>query len=462
MAGREEGPKLRPQPGGRRVVASRKPAGVGAALAPKLILGRPRRDVSGSADRLGRASGCQPPRMSAPYDAVVVGAGPAGSATARDVAAAGYRVLLLEEHAAIGEPLHCSGLVTPRTLALAGASEAIVLNEMRGAFINLPSGTCLPVGGSELYAKAIDRVAFDRELVCQAQRQGACLRTGSKLVDIERNGGTLRLSVQRQGRYESVETRLLVGADGAQSRVARWLGVRPVAREVLVGVSVEAKLSPRRQDHAEVFVGNSVAPGFFGWLIPLGSGSVRIGVATNDGKRPIHHLRALIETFPAVLAGAEFGRLFGGLIPLTLVRQPFDDNVLLVGDAAGQVKPTSGGGIYSSLVGASHCARVATQALQQDDLSASFLRQYYVGWQREMGQEFERMDDLRRIFLSLSDPDLERIAQLLASRRLRGLIARAGDIDFPSPLLLQLVKMRPALLSFVRVGLRVPWHRLLN
>ena len=400
--------------------------------------------------------------MSAPYDAVVVGAGPAGSATARDVAAAGHSVLLLEEHALIGEPLHCSGLVTPRTLVMAGASDAIVLNEINGAFVNLASGACLPIGGSGLYAKAIDRVALDRELVDQAQSRGARLRTGSKLVAIERRGSLLRLGILRRGRQETVETRLLIGADGAQSRVARWLGARPAAREAVVGVSVEAKLAPRRDDHAEVFIGNEVAPGFFGWLIPLGNGTVRVGVATNNGHRPIHYLRSMIETFPALFAGAEFGRLFGGVIPLTLVRRPFADNVLLVGDAAGQVKPTSGGGIYASLVGAGHCARVAGEALRQDDLSARFLRRYHVGWQGEMGEEFARMEDLRRIFLSLSDAELERIARLLGSPRLRRLIAREGDIDYPSPLLLQLVRLRPALLSFVRIGLRFPWHRLLR
>lgn len=395
------------------------------------------------------------------YDAVVVGAGPAGSATARDIAAAGFRVLLLEEHAGIGEPLHCSGLVTPRTLDAAGATDSIVLNEITGAFVNFASGVCLAVGGATLFVKAVDRVALDRQLAEQAQGKGAELRLGYKLEGIERRGRGLRLAVLRQGRRETVETRLLIGADGAQSRVARWLGARPAGQERVVGVSVEARLRPRRQDHVEVFIGNELAPGFFGWLIPVGDGLVRAGIATSNGHRPIYYLRRLIAAFPQLFAGAEFGRLYGGVIPLTLLRRPFDENVLLVGDAAGQVKPTSGGGIYASLVGARHCARTAVQALAKDDLSARSLGRYHTAWRREMGEEFARMADLRRVFLSLNDRELERLARLLDSPRLQRLIARRGDVDFPSPLLLQLVRLRPALLSFVHVGLRFPWHRLL-
>ncbi len=386
----------------------------------------------------------------------------AGAATARDIAAAGFRVLLIEEHAAVGEPLHCSGLITPRTLELAGLQSDMVLNEFGGAFVNLASGTRFSIGGAGPYAVAVDRVRLDREIVAQAQEQGADLRTSSKLVNIERLAGKLQLSIKRPHGYELVKTRLLVGADGAQSTVARWLAPAAAVREVLVGVSVEARLVTEKQDYVEVFIGNSIAPGFFGWLIPLGDGHARIGIATNDGKRPIHYLRQLIDAFPKVFRGAEFGRYWGGLIPLTIVQKPFGDNVLLVGDAAGQVKPTSGGGIYTGLVGAKHCASAAIQALARDDISGASLSSYYDFWLGELGEEFERLDDLRSVFLSLSDGDLDRLAQLLGAPGLQRLIARHGDIDFPSPMLLRLARSLPALQSFVKVGLRFPWHRLLR
>jgi geranylgeranyl reductase family protein len=396
------------------------------------------------------------------YDAVIVGAGPAGAATARGIAGRGYSVLLLEEHREIGEPLHCSGLVTPRTLALAGVSPEVVLNQIDGALINLPSGRCLAVGGAGPYAVAIDRVRFDRELVAQAGAAGAQLRTGNKLVGIERDGGELMLKLRSRAGEEQVKTRLLVGADGAQSFVARWLGVQSPAQERVVGVSVLARRLEAPSDRVQVFAGNRIAPGFFGWLIPLGDGQVRIGIATNDtGRRPIHYLRDLVNAFPGVFEGAEFGRFFGGVIPLSRVKRPYGDNVLLVGDAAGQVKPTSGGGIYAGLVGATHCGEVAVGALAADDLSGTSLQRYEVAWQKDLGEEFDRMQAIRRVFLSLSDAELERLALLLQAPGLQRLVSRHGDIDFPSAALLRLVVAAPAVRSFMKAGSRNPWVRII-
>jgi len=125
------------------------------------------------------------------------------------------------------------------------------------------------------------------------------------------------------------------------------------------------------------------------------------------------------------------------------------------------VKPTSGGGIYTGLIGARHCARVAVAALQEGDLSASYLARYQEGWRRELGGEMERGRDLRRVFLSLSDEDLDRLLAILRSPRLRRLVALYGDIDFPSRVFLRLVLVKPFLATFVRVALRFPWQRLL-
>ena len=389
------------------------------------------------------------------YDAVVAGAGPAGAATARDIAAAGFSVLLVEEHGAIGEPLHCSGLVTPRTLALAGAGDCLVRNELTGAFINLASGTRLAIGAEETTALAIDRVALDHALVAQAQERGAVLKTGMKLTDIERAHCHLSLQLKHHQGTVRVETRLLIGADGAQSRVASWLG-RDGPADNLVGLSVEAKLTPERRDCVELFIGNAIAPGFFGWLIPLADGRARVGVATNAGRRPVHYLRELIARFPRVFRGAEFGRLSGGVIPLRHVRRPYADNVMLVGDAAGQVKPTSGGGIYSGLVGARHCAAAAVAALSRDDVSEARLRCYGEAWQRELGGEFQRMQSLREAFLSLSDAELELLAGFLQRPALQRLIRLHGDIDFPSRLFSRPVKLLPAV---ARLASRLPWLR---
>jgi len=393
------------------------------------------------------------------YDAIVVGAGPAGSATARDIAAQGFRTLLIEEHEAIGEPLHCAGLVTPRTLELAGVTDGLVINELRGGFVNSPLGARLPLGGDRLRAVAIQRQRLDELLAAAAQEAGVQLRTGARLVALERQPGTLAVRVNWRGRSQALRTRLLIGADGAQSRIARWLGLRARREERIVGLGVEARLETERQDFLEIFVGNSIAPGFFGWVIPLGEGRARIGIATNDGARPIHYLNSLLEAFPRLFAGAQLDRLYGGVIPLKRPYRIYCENAMLVGDAAGQVKPTSGGGIYTGLVGAKHCARAAVRALTEDDISAASLARYQKAWGREMSRELARGWDLRRIFLALDDRELDGLVSVLRSQRLRRLAEQYGDIDFPSRFFSRLPLAVPILRPFLRTALRLLGRR---
>jgi len=190
-------------------------------------------------------------------------------------------------------------------------------------------------------------------------------------------------------------------------------------------------------------------------VIPLGEGRARIGIATSDGRRPIRYLDSLLESFPRLFAGAEFGRLYGGVIPLRRPHRIYCENAMLVGDAAGQVKPTSGGGIYTGLVGAKHCARAAVRALAEDDVSAASLARYQKAWGREMSGELTRGWDLRRIFLGLDDRELDRLISVFRSQRLRRLAEQHGDIDFPARLFSHLPLGVPILRPFLRAALRL-------
>lgn len=391
------------------------------------------------------------------YDAVVVGAGPAGSATARGIAQQGFDVLLLEEHAAVGAPPHCSGLVTPRTLALAGVGDRFTINALGGARIHSAGGKRLCIGGERTRAYAIDRPALDRALAEQAQSAGAELLTGTRLTEIEHERGQVRLRLRREHRDCEITTRLLIGADGAQSRVAAAMRSEVLQQETLVGLGAEVRLRTERSDFVEVFAGNRIAPGFFGWMIPLGNGLARLGIATSNGARPVHYLKRLIEGFPQVFGGMDVLRYYGGLIPLKRLARICDERMLLAGDAAGHVKPTSGGGIYTALLGAAHCARTAVQALMRDQLGAGALAGYQAAWTREMGQELERGWDLRRAVLSLDDRQLDRLLGLLGNSALQKTIARHGDIDFPSALASRLLGRAPWLINFARLALRGPW-----
>jgi geranylgeranyl reductase family protein len=388
-------------------------------------------------------------------DVAVVGAGPAGSRTARNLARAGLRVRLLEEHRRVGVPSHCSGLISPRTLKEAEIGEDAIIHRITGAFVHTAKGSEVALsGGDKTRAVAIDRVRWDETLSEQAQRSGADL-IRARLTSVIRENGHVRLYTQTDGRDASFTARVVVGADGAHSRVARSLGMAGPSEKVYC-LGIEGRLRTPREDFVHVFVGSDLAPGWFGWIIPTGDGGVRAGIGSQGGEKPIACYRRMTDLFPRLFEGIESCRLYGGTIPLEFAPRSYSDNVLLVGDAAGQVKPFSGGGIYTGLVAARHTSAAVLRAFERDDVSATGLAPYERGWKREIGRELLRSLRVRRFGLGLSDGEVERVVGALRAPGLQRMAARHGDIDYPSRVLLRLARSLPALGLLAWVTLRRP------
>ena len=393
-------------------------------------------------------------------DVAVIGAGPAGSRTARNAARAGLRVKLIEEHRTVGVPSHCSGLISPRTLREAEIGDEAAIHRITGAFVHTQAGTSVGLGGGNTRAVAIDRVAWDQRLAEQAYESGADA-VRARMTEAARQNGGAKLRLQTDGRDWSMTARMVVGADGTHSRVARTLGMsRPAEYAYNLGIEGRIKYPPEgegwQDGYVHVFVGQDIAPGWFGWIIPTGDGGVRVGIGSSGPMKPIECYRRMAAAFPQLFSGIEACRMYGGTIPLTFAPRSYDDNVLLVGDAAGQVKPFSGGGIYTSLVAARHASATIVRAFESGDFSAQALAGYESGWKREIGRELQRSWHLRHFGLALGDRQVERVVRALRGRNMQTLTARHADIDYPSRVLLRLARSAPALATLGWVTVRRP------
>jgi len=385
-------------------------------------------------------------------DVLVVGAGPAGSTAAHRLASRGHGVVVIEEHPRVGYPVQCAGLVSQRALDLAG-TPSVVRRAVHGATVFGPSQGSIHFKAPEPRAFVIDRAGLDVALSDRASLAGAEVRTSTRFERCVRSGPgrtVVRVRGPDEAPYE-ISARLVIGADGVSSAVARAFRLRrPV--EILPAFEAEIPHSPGDPETVEVYLGRTIAPGLFGWWIPDGAGGARVGVAVDADGTPArtYYDRLVVyleRRFGAPLASPT-ARLVSG-IPIGTVPRTHGAGVLLVGDAAAQVKPLSGGGIFTGMRCAELAAAVADNALRAGDLSAPRLAEYDRRWRAEFGEEFHRALYLRRVFQKLDDADLDRLIASLQGSDLASTIVAFGDIDFPTHVARQLLRQSPSLVRLL-------------
>ncbi len=304
-----------------------------------------------------------------------------------------------------------------------------VITRLRGAEVVMPGGASVEVRSDRPIAVTIDRAQFDSMMADRALSAGAEIRSGERVESF-----SVSDSVRISTSTGEAGSRLLVGADGHSSAVAATVGSRP--REYLRGMQADVAVEMECQDMFRVRMGSRYAPGFFTWEIPCGD-VTRVGLCTSwSAGCPSGYLARLVSDLGY---GDRVLSRHAGKIPVGPPRRISSDRVMLVGDAAAQVKPVSGGGIYPSMAAAPILAEVASSALGRDDLGASSLAEYDRRWSSGPGREIDRGMTLRRLFLRMDDADLA-LAGEYASREPVRKVLGGIDIDRPAGVMRELFR----------------------
>jgi digeranylgeranylglycerophospholipid reductase len=382
------------------------------------------------------------------YDVVVVGAGPAGSMAAKYAAKAGARVLMIEEHAAIGQPVQCAGLISTRAFAGCEVPETVSRLAIRGANIHAPDGRILTIDGKRTMAYVVDRGELDQAMAVEALKSGVASLVKTRFSGLRRQGSDVIIAALSQGEPIEIRTRVVIGADGLQSAVGRLAGLERV-QTVLTCAQAEVYADVGHPDFVDVYLGQDVAPGFFAWAIPTRSGTVRIGLCSTQ--RSLDRLGPLIERLSPRSATSLLHFSAGG-IPVGPPPCTVAAGTMIVGDAAGHVKPTSGGGIYPGTLCAKIAGTVAAEAAAQAHASKDALMAYDTRWRSEIGRELETGLRIRAGFNKLSDDDLNYIIRALDDQHMLDIISKYGDMDRPSIVLRKLLlsTKAPRLLKLIR------------
>ncbi|MCK4996435.1 MAG: NAD(P)/FAD-dependent oxidoreductase [Thermoplasmatales archaeon] len=386
------------------------------------------------------------------YDVAIVGGGPIGGHIASEIARKKFKVAVFEKNKEIGMPVNCAGLVTPRVFDFLDIpKDSVVQNEIKGANIHSPSGNVITIGGDKVHALVINRSKFDKEIINEAEKKGADIFVNNGVLSAQRIENYVELKTSQK---QDIKCKLLIGSDGPHSKIRDRFAL-PEPKEFLRGIGAEITNTNLDPNFVEIFVGKNIAPGFFAWIIPTNKKGTEARAGLCISQKTIHSPKQYFSNFlkskytHSFFEKIEITKYIAGIVPLGVLKKTFDSNVLVVGDAAAQVKPTSGGGIYVGLLCANRCSSVSIEALQKGDYASGFLKKYQKLWSDDIGRELYLGMKFRKIYKSLSDKQFDKYIEKFRNPKISAVITKHGDIDYPSKLIKPLLKKTPSLLKLV-------------
>jgi digeranylgeranylglycerophospholipid reductase len=367
------------------------------------------------------------------HDAIIIGAGPAGLFAAIEIARNGFDAHILEEHEHVGEPDHCAGLLSTSGLGRLGVSlpDDVIQNTVSGARIFSPSGHSIMIERGKREAQVVDRRRFDAWLAGRATELGARITTNVRVKEFVRSGvQNHRIRTQAKDISE-MEAHAYVIAEGSRCRLSGSLGLPTIEKSTkypafqyeVSGVDID-------QDIVEMFYGRSIAPGFFAWIIPIGERRARIGLASRNKSKlrlnaVMQHHRIISER----MKGARIERSLGGvvLVGMPISRMTYR-NIVAVGDTAGIVKATTGGGVVLGGITARVAGRTIAEALASGEKRVK-IQDYEKRCKSLVVDELRMMYYAQKALMSLSDKGLDSLVLEAAELDLLGIIQSEGDMD---------------------------------
>jgi digeranylgeranylglycerophospholipid reductase len=323
-----------------------------------------------------------------------------------------------------------------------------VENEVRGAIFISPSGKQFVLRCRVPVTYVVNRELFDKHLAGLATKAGVQYRFKSRVKSLILDSGVVK-GVALRG-DERVKANVVVDAEGCSSKLLKKTGLDGLEGSMMVkGAQAEVDcVEGTKEDMVEVYFGRNVAPGFFAWIIPRKDGSAKVGLATESGD-PKKYLQRFMEKHPVASKKLKKSRItYSSFHPIPLagpIPKTYSDGFLAVGDAASQVKPTTGGGIIFGLTCARVAGEVAYEAVKRQDFSEAFMSRYQSRWNQLIGFELAAMLQMRRMLNSLPDSRIDGLFDLCSKLGVDGVLEKVGDLDFQGRTFINMFKYPSAL-----------------
>ena len=355
------------------------------------------------------------------YDIVVVGAGPAGSMTAKWAAKSGARVLMIEKRQEIGSPVRCGEGISRSWLDSVGIKldAKSVAWQVKGAKIVAPNGKSFylseKMAGNEV-GLVLDRVFFDKLLAKDAVKAGSDLMLKTSAIGlIKKDGKVSGVKIKSFGETKDIKCGCVVGADGYESQVGRWAGINTslAPRDITSCFQYRLTNIDQEYDYCEFILG-SKAPGGYIWMFPKDkdTANVGLGIQLTKLKDPAEvkkYLDKYIQGDPRLRKGRPLEMVSGAVSICAPIDRTVADGILLVGDAARQIDPITGGGISNSCRAAKVAGEVLGKATKERNFSERSLQRYEKGWRDLLEDHLYRNWMAKEKLVTLSDDTFNKI-----------------------------------------------------
>ncbi len=355
--------------------------------------------------------------MKSEYDVVVIGGGPAGSITAKTIAEKGLEVLLIEKRQEIGNPIRCAEGVSRNIIeSFIKLDKRWISSEVDGARIYAPDGIFFQLGRSDSkLGLVLERKIFDRELAQTAINAGADIYVKTSAIGLLKNRGIITgVKIRSFGEDFEIKSKIVVGADGIESKVGRWAGIDTTlkledtvtcAQFLMTNIDIDTKF-------LDFFLGNKIAPAGYAWIFPKGKNTANVGIGIMGSRAeitPIEYLNKFVkERFPD---GKTIGLTIGAVPTSGPIERTVSNGLLLVGDAAHQSDPISGGGICNALICGKLAGNVIAEAISKKDYTTKTLNKYENGWRATLN--IEKNYHFKELFIEITDGYLNNLVHSL-------------------------------------------------